>query len=163
MLNVLDLLVDKCSQLLFRGSWHVVACLLEKFFPLLLLLVLLLSQFLVDCHRDLHGLEMSGGLYIVYCPVFTLGVVEDVVCGAGRLIKEEGPLDLVLPLLVSWWSCLVAYVPSVIVDVSGVTATIRRLRLWLREGLIGESLLDHKLLMLVLQVLEVFTDFGGAW
>lgn len=106
---------------------------------------------------------MSGGLYIVYCPVFTLGVVEDVVCGAGRLIKEEGSLDLVLPLLVSWWSCLVAYVPSVIVDVSGVTATIRRLRLWLREGLIGESLLDHKLLMLVLQVLEVFTDFGGAW
>mmetsp|Transcript_16070 Transcript_16070/g.27124 ORF Transcript_16070/g.27124 Transcript_16070/m.27124 type:complete len:231 (-) Transcript_16070:225-917(-) len=154
MLDVLDLAEDDGLQLLLRGAGHFVAGLLKQLLPQLHFLVLLLAELGVDFGGDLLGLDVTVSRDAVHLSLLAVVLLDDVVGDARGLVQQEGPLDLVLPLLVPGRRRLVGHIPPVIVNVSGVAAGVSGLGLSAAEGLVEEALANHELLVVVVEVLE---------
>lgn len=158
MLDVLNLPVDYGLELLLRGPWHVVPRLLEKLRPEVDLLVLLSAQLLVYAAGDLLGADVAVGLDSVHALLGAVALLDESVCGPGRLVEQEGPLDLVLALLVAGRRGLEGHVPAVVVDVAGVAAGVGGLRVGLGDFFVREALLYQKALVLIIEVLEAASD-----
>lgn len=69
---------------------------------------------------------------------------------ARSLVQQEGSLDLVLALLVAGRGGLVADVPAVVIDLSGVAASVGDLPAGVGEGLVAESVPDVEPLGLII-------------
>ena len=106
---------------------------------------------------------MRTGFDSVNCTYRAISIVQNMARSSGGLIEQEGSLDLILPLLVPRWRGLVAYVPTMIVNIPGITASVRRLRLGLGIRLVSKTLFDHELFVLILQLLQVLPDLVRAW
>ena len=106
---------------------------------------------------------MGVCLNAINSSVLALTVCEDVASSSGGLVQKEGSLDLVLALFVPRRCRLEANIPPMVIYISGVTPTVSRLGLWLRVGLISESLLDHEPLVAFLQIAQVLANLVLPW
>ncbi len=158
VLDVLYLAVDDGSELLVGGARHFVASLLEQRLPQLQLFILLHPQLFVDLLGDFFGLNIPVSLNTIGSLLLPLLLLYQPSSGPGSLVEEEGPLDLILPLLVSRGSRLDRHIPPVVVNVSRVAASVRGLRVRLCYQFIREALLYEEALVLVLQILEVASN-----
>ena len=147
MLNILNLLVNECPELLIRSGWHLVPGLLEHLFPHGLLIVFLLPELIVDRNCYFLRLDVLESIDTINCSLFSVYILQNIVGCSRCLVEQEGPLNLVLPLFVSWRSCFVADIPAVVVYIASIATSISRLWLRLRIGLISKALLDHELLV----------------
>ena len=119
----------------------------------------LITDLVVDLICDLLGSQVLLSRYTVNRLGLAICIGDEFVRSSGRLVKQEGSLDLVLALLVARRRFLNGNIPAVIVDISRVAATVRSLRLRGRYGLIGKALADHEEPVPLLELLRVLTNY----
>ena len=110
-------------------------------------MVLFVSKFLVDSVRYSFRIDVSVRLNSVTYGLIGFSV-KQALGRPQRFVDDEASLELVLPLLVPWRSCLVADVPAMVVNIPGVCASIRGLRTDLGIGFVFEALSDQEVLSL---------------
>jgi hypothetical protein len=162
MLDVRYLFVNFCVKFVGRSSGVLEFCDGHKLCPEILLLVFFLPELFVDFFRNFFGLGIFVNLDAINCFFDSFGTVDYSVSCSGGFVEEKSPLDLILAFFVPWRGGLIRHIPAMIINITGVTSRVCRLRITVCKTCIFKSMSDQKILMRILKILvEISSHIFG--
>ena len=126
----------------------------QQVVPYLYFFIFLHSEFVINslCYLLRVNIVVSFDAILRFLSVL---VLLHIVSHPSCFVEEESSLHLVLSLLVSWWSGLERDVPSMIVDISGITTCVSCLRVGNSYLLVFQPFTNHEPVMRLMFVVSI--------